>query len=147
MEFVRAIANRVTVLHEGSVLTEGTMDEVQNDPTRHTSLLGGMMLQIDGLNQFYGGSHTLWDVEMNVNAGSCLCLMGRNGVGKTTLLKCIMGLMPIRNGKISFMGEAITHFKPEQRAGLGIGYVPQGRDIFPLLTVEEKLENRLTCCP
>ncbi len=99
-----------------------------------------MMLQIDGLNQFYGGSHTLWDVEMNVNAGSCLCLMGRNGVGKTTLLKCIMGLMPIRNGKISFMGEAITHFKPEQRAGLGIGYVPQGRDIFPLLTVEENLK-------
>jgi urea transport system ATP-binding protein len=99
-----------------------------------------MMLQIDGLNQFYGGSHTLWDVGMEVTAGSCLCLMGRNGVGKTTLLKCIMGLIPIHNGKVNFMGEAITHFKPEQRAGLGIGYVPQGRDIFPLLTVEENLK-------
>jgi urea transport system ATP-binding protein len=98
------------------------------------------MLTISGLNQFYGGSHTLWDVEMKLTAGACLCLMGRNGVGKTTLLKCIMGLIPIRDGSLSLLGEPIMHLKPENRAELGIGYVPQGRDIFPLLTVEENLK-------
>lgn len=98
------------------------------------------MLTISGLNQFYGGSHTLWDVELKLPAGASLCLMGRNGVGKTTLLKCIMGLIPIRDGSVSLMDETITQFKPERRAELGIGYVPQGRDIFPLLTVEENLK-------
>jgi urea transport system ATP-binding protein len=98
------------------------------------------MLALSGLNQFYGGSHTLWDVEMKVTQGACLCLMGRNGVGKTTLLKCIMGLIPVRSGGLSLMGESLLQFKPEKRAELGIGYVPQGRDIFPLLTVEENLK-------
>ena len=98
------------------------------------------MLTISGLNQFYGGSHTLWDVELKLPAGASLCLMGRNGVGKTTLLKCIMGLIPIRDGSLSLQGDSITHLKPENRAELGIGYVPQGRDIFPLLTVEENLK-------
>lgn len=98
------------------------------------------MLTISGLNQFYGGSHTLWDVELKLSAGASLCLMGRNGVGKTTLLKCIMGLIPIRDGSMSLLDEPITHLKPEKRAELRIGYVPQGRDIFPLLTVEENLK-------
>jgi urea transport system ATP-binding protein len=98
------------------------------------------MLTISGLNQFYGGSHTLWDVDLKLSAGASLCLMGRNGVGKTTLLKCIMGLIPMREGSVSLMDEPITQFKPERRAELGIGYVPQGRDIFPLLTVEENLK-------
>ncbi|MEQ1739576.1 MAG: ABC transporter ATP-binding protein [Methyloglobulus sp.] len=98
------------------------------------------MLKISGLNQFYGGSHTLWDVELKLPAGASLCLMGRNGVGKTTLLKCIMGLIPVRDGSIAMLDEPITLLKPERRAELGIGYVPQGRDIFPLLTVEENLK-------
>jgi urea transport system ATP-binding protein len=98
------------------------------------------MLKITGLNQYYGGSHTLWDLDLDVTAGSCLCLMGRNGVGKTTLLKCIMGLIAVREGAIDYNGVAITVAKPESRAELGIGYVPQGREIFPLLTVEENLK-------
>ncbi|MEQ1486499.1 ABC transporter ATP-binding protein [Methyloglobulus sp.] len=98
------------------------------------------MLTISGLNQFYGGSHTLWDVDLKLPAGSSLCLMGRNGVGKTTLLKCIMGLIPVRDGSIAMLDEPIILLKPERRAELGIGYVPQGRDIFPLLTVEENLK-------
>jgi urea transport system ATP-binding protein len=98
------------------------------------------MLTINKLNQFYGGSHTLWDVNFDVPAGSCVCLMGRNGVGKTTLLKCIMGLIGINEGDISYNGLTLGHKKPEQRAELGIGYVPQGREIFPLLTVEENLQ-------
>lgn len=98
------------------------------------------MLNISALNQFYGGSHTLWDMSFEVPAGSCVCLMGRNGVGKTTLLKCIMGLIAARDGTITYNGAALNNAKPEQRAELGIGYVPQGREIFPLLTVEENLQ-------
>lgn len=101
------------------------------------------MLNITGLNQYYGGSHTLWDVNLAVPAGSCVCLMGRNGVGKTTLLKCIMGLIAVREGAIDYEGEALTLTKPEHRAELGIGFVPQGREIFPLLTVEENLKTGL----
>jgi urea transport system ATP-binding protein len=97
------------------------------------------VLTVKGLNQFYGGSHTLWDVDLNVTAGSRMCLMGRNGMGKTTLLKCIMGLQPARSGGIDFEGGDLLKCAAEQRARLGIGYVPQGREIFSHLTVEENL--------
>jgi urea transport system ATP-binding protein len=97
------------------------------------------MLKITGLNQFYGGSHTLWDVDLNIAPGSRMCLMGRNGMGKTTLLKCIMGLQPTRSGAILFDGGDLVKCRAEQRARLGIGYVPQGREIFSHLTVSENL--------
>ena len=97
------------------------------------------VLTVQGLNQFYGGSHTLWDVDLAVPAGSRMCLMGRNGMGKTTLLKCIMGLQPVSSGGIAFEGNELTKIAAEQRARLGIGYVPQGREIFSHLTVEENL--------
>ena len=97
------------------------------------------MLKLEGINQYYGESHTLWDLDVNVAEGECTCLMGRNGVGKTTLLKCIMGLLPVREGVIHYQGEDLTKLSAERRAHLGIGYVPQGRQIFPLLTVEENL--------
>lgn len=98
------------------------------------------MLQTKKLNQFYGESHTLWDVELEVVRGKCTCLMGRNGVGKTTLLSCIMGLLPIKSGHILYQEKDISRMIVEKRAPLGIGYVPQGRQIFPLLTVQENLE-------
>jgi urea transport system ATP-binding protein len=97
------------------------------------------MLAIKTLNQFYGGSHTLWDVNLDVAPGSRMCLMGRNGMGKTTLLKCIMGLQTISSGGIAFDGSDLIKCAAEQRARLGIGYVPQGREIFSQLTVEENL--------
>jgi len=97
------------------------------------------MLQITGLNQFYGGSHTLWDVSMTVPRGSCTCLMGRNGMGKTTLLRAIMGLLPLASGQVLFEGQDLCTVPAEARARLGIGYVPQGREIFSQLTVEENL--------
>ena len=97
------------------------------------------VLAIRGLNQFYGGSHTLWDVDLDVPAGSRTCLMGRNGMGKTTLLKCVMGLLPATSGEILFDGRDLRGLPAETRARLGIGYVPQGREIFPQLTVEENL--------
>jgi urea transport system ATP-binding protein len=100
---------------------------------------GARMLSIVDLNQYYGESHTLWDVALEVPEGSCTCLMGRNGVGKSTLLKCAMGLLPIRSGTLRFDDVELTRLPAHERATLGIGYVPQGREIFPLLTVEENL--------
>jgi len=97
------------------------------------------VLAVNDLNQFYGGSHTLWDVALNVPAGARMCLMGRNGMGKTTLLKCIMGLQPVSSGGVMFDGTDLLKSSAEQRAKLGIGYVPQGREIFSQLTVEENL--------
>jgi urea transport system ATP-binding protein len=98
------------------------------------------VLTIQGLNQFYGESHTLWDLDIEVPEGRCTCVMGRNGVGKTTLMECIMGLLPLRGGSMDFLGLDIARLPAERRAALGIGYVPQGRQIFPLLTVQENLE-------
>jgi len=98
------------------------------------------ILQVSSLNQFYGESHTLWDLDLSVIEGKCTCLMGRNGVGKTTLLQCIMGLQATRDGSITFNGQEIQKEIAEKRAGIGLGYVPQGRQIFPQLTVGENLE-------
>ncbi len=97
------------------------------------------MLRISQLNQYYGESHILWDVNLNITSGSCTCLMGRNGVGKTSLLKTIMGILPVASGSLHFEETDLTHRPAELRARLGIGYVPQGREIFPQLTVEENL--------
>lgn len=97
------------------------------------------MISFQHINQLYGGTQILWNLEFEVAKGSCTCLMGRNGVGKTTLLKCLMGLLPIKTGAILLDGKPIQERAAHHRAELGIGYVPQGRDIFPLLTVEENL--------
>ncbi|HVN86767.1 MAG TPA: urea ABC transporter ATP-binding subunit UrtE [Candidatus Binatia bacterium] len=102
------------------------------------------MLRLQGVNQYYGESHTLWDLALDVPLGSCTCLMGRNGVGKTTTLKCVMGLLPIHEGEIHFDGALLSTQPAESRARVGIGYVPQGREIFPRLTVEENLRIGLT---
>ena len=97
------------------------------------------MLKINGLNQYYGQSHTLRDLDLEVNAGECMCLMGRNGVGKTTLLNTLMGQLKAKSGTMLFADKEISSCSVEERASLGIGYVPQGRQIFPLLSVEENL--------
>ncbi|MEA3411715.1 MAG: urea ABC transporter ATP-binding subunit UrtE [Pseudomonadota bacterium] len=102
------------------------------------------MLSLQELNQFYGESHTLWDVSLEVPQGACVCLMGRNGMGKTTLLKTVMGLLPARSGRILFDGGDIRGAPAEKRARIGIGYVPQGREIFSRLTVEENLRVGLS---
>src|SRR5438552_2315592 len=97
------------------------------------------MLTIQSLNVSYGDSQVLWDVQLNVPPGQVVCLLGRNGVGKSTLLKSIMGLLPPRSGSITFQGQELTVLSTDERARRGIGYVPQGRDIFPDLTVQENL--------
>ena len=97
------------------------------------------MIEMHGVNQLYGGAQILWDLNLDIAEGSSTCIMGRNGVGKTTLLKCVMGLLPIQSGKILLADEDYTRKPAEARAHSGIGYVPQGRDIFPMLTVQENL--------
>lgn len=97
------------------------------------------MLKISSLNVYYGESHILRNVDLTVPSGQMICLIGRNGVGKTTLLKTIMGLLSPRSGTINLAGELINSKTPDQRAKMGIGYVPQGREIIPRLTVKENL--------
>lgn len=101
------------------------------------------MLKVNGLNQYYGGSHILRDLSFEIPAGKVTALLGRNGVGKTTLLRTLMGLVPARSGELQFYGNSILNAQPFERARAGIGYVPQGREIFPRLTVEENLRMGL----
>ncbi len=102
------------------------------------------MLSIRALDQYYGESHTLWGVDLEVPAGQCTCVMGRNGVGKTTLMKAVMGEVAVASGCLRYADDVeLTKKRVEDRSRLGIGYVPQGRQIFPLLTVEENLRTGL----
>ena len=97
------------------------------------------MLQVEQVHQHYGSSHTLRGISLSVKKGECLSLLGRNGVGKTTLLKCLMGVLPLSQGSVELDGKNISKLSPHERAKLGIAYVPQGREIFARLTVEENL--------
>ncbi len=97
------------------------------------------MLDVQNINQYYGSSHTLRGITMSVKQGECMALLGRNGVGKTTLLQCLMGVQPLASGSIHFDGKDISKLAPHARAALGMAYVPQGREIFARLTVEENI--------
>jgi urea transport system ATP-binding protein len=97
------------------------------------------MLNVQDINQYYGSSHTLRGITMSVKQGECMALLGRNGVGKTTLLQCLMGVQPLASGSIQFDGKDVSKLAPHARAALGMAYVPQGREIFARLTVEENI--------
>ena len=97
------------------------------------------MLNVQEINQYYGSSHTLRGITMSVKQGECMALLGRNGVGKTTLLQCLMGVQSLASGSIHFDGQDISKLAPHARAALGMAYVPQGREIFARLTVEENI--------
>ena len=97
------------------------------------------LLETKGLNTYYGESHILRDIDLSVMPGEMVCLIGRNGVGKTTFLKSLIGLLEPRNGEILLEGNSLKRKPPHQRARAGVGYVPQGREIIPFLTVEENL--------
>jgi len=105
------------------------------------------MLKVEGVNQYYGGSHILRNLSFEAKAGEVTVILGRNGVGKTTLLKSLMGLVPIKTGAIEFDGKPLQNATPYERARAGIGYVPQGREIFPRLTVEENLLMGMASLP
>ncbi len=105
------------------------------------------MLKVSNINQYYGGSHILRDVSLTASLGKITVLLGRNGVGKTTLLKCLMGLVPIKTGQIELAGQPMQGATSYTRARAGMGYVPQGREIFPRLTVQENLRMGLAYRP
>ena len=106
-----------------------------------------MNLSVSGLNQYYGGSHILRDISFELPAGKVTALLGRNGVGKSTLLRTLMGQVPARTGSVLFAQRNLTHAQPYERVRAGIAYVPQGREIFPRLTVAENLEMGLATRP
>ncbi|WP_297047776.1 urea ABC transporter ATP-binding subunit UrtE [Thermosynechococcus sp. M55_K2018_012] len=122
------------------------MTRVDHYPLPTTAVDADWMLRIRGLNVYYGESHILRDIDLSVPAGKMVCLIGRNGVGKTTLLKTIIGLLRPRSGQLDCQGESLLPLRPDQRAKLGIGYVPQGREIIPRLTVKENLLLGLEAC-
>ena len=105
------------------------------------------MLRVENLNQYYGGSHILRNLSFEAPIGKVTTVLGRNGVGKTTLLKALMGLVAVKSGSISFDGKDLTHAPSYERVRAGIGYVPQGREVFPRLTVEENLQMGLATRP
>ena len=105
------------------------------------------MLEVTQLNQYYGAAHILRGISLSVKKGECLALLGRNGVGKTTLLKCLMGVLPVAGGQVQFEGADITKLTPHARARAGIAYVPQGREIFARLSVEENLLMGMAVLP
>ncbi len=105
------------------------------------------MLDVQAITLFYGASQALWDVSVKARKGAVTCVLGRNGVGKTSLLRAVIGQQPVRSGRIMWEGEDITALPPYARAARGIAYIPQGREIFPLLTVAENLETGLSALP
>jgi ABC-type branched-subunit amino acid transport system ATPase component len=153
---VFAIADRITVMNEGRVLVEGDAETVRSDPEvqriyigsgRHVkpaaerdSQVGAPLLTLDGINTFYGKSHILHDVSFNVRSNEVVALLGRNGAGKSSTFKSIMGTVVPRSGTVTFAGTRISGMTPEQIARLGVGLVPQGRRLFAGLTVEENLK-------
>ena len=151
------ISDRITVLAQGKVIAEGSPDEIQANPLVQEAYIGGFdrehlvshppqrrtdvpLLTVERINTSYGKSHILHDVSLAVYPGELVCLLGRNGAGKTTTLHSIIGLTPPWRGEIRFGGEAIARLQPEQISRKGIMLVPQGRRIFPNLTVQENLE-------
>jgi len=151
MEFVRQIARKVTVLHQGTVLCEGPVEQVQSDPRVLEVYLGRRRegqrcCPLKSSTSPTASRRCSGPSTSDVGPGQLVCLMGRNGVGKTTLLKTTIGLLPSRGGRVHFDGCDITTWSPDRRARAGIGYVPQGREIFPHLTVEENLRMALLGC-
>jgi ABC-type branched-subunit amino acid transport system ATPase component len=153
---VFAFADQITVMSEGRALVHGAPEAVRSDPevqrvylgagrealaraAPKTTTPGAPILQVEGLNTYYGKSHILHDVALEVRAGEAVALLGRNGAGKSSTIKSIMGIAPPRSGRIRYQGQEIQGRTPEQIARLGIGLVPQGRRLFPNLTVDENL--------
>jgi ABC-type branched-subunit amino acid transport system ATPase component/ABC-type branched-subunit amino acid transport system permease subunit len=154
------ISDRITVLHQGKVIAEGSPVEIKANPLVQEAYIGGFdrkhlaahplqrraetpLLELERINTFYGKSHILHDVSLAVYPGELVCLLGRNGAGKTTTLHSIIGLTPPLRGDIRFAGTATVHLQPEQISRQGIMLVPQGRRIFPNLTVQENLQIAL----
>eukprot|EP01133_Synstelium_polycarpum_P009096 gene9096-10664_t len=139
MEFVKSIAHKVTVLHQGKVLAEGSMESVQSNP----KVIESGMFKIDKLSCGYGQSQILHDLELDVAKREIVAVMGRNGMGKTTLFKSLMGILPQWQGQVSVDGHDVSALETHERVERGIAYVPQGRMIFPSMSVLENIQTGL----
>ena len=141
MEVVFRLAHKITVLHRGAVIADGTPEAVKADARRAAGLPRGhrLMLSIQNLNTHYGASHVLQGVDLELSRGRIAAVLGRNGVGKTTTVKTIMGLVPRPAGTSRSKAVAITAWPPHRVARAGVAYVPEGRLIFPDLTVVENI--------
>ena len=142
MEVVFRLAHRITVLHRGAVIADGAPDQVKADAARAGSLSRRprLMLRIEGMNTHYGASHVLQGVDLDMPQGRISAVLGRNGVGKTTMVKTIMGLVVLSGGRVHVGGTDITGWPPHRVAREGVAYVPEGRLIFPDLTVIENIK-------
>jgi len=150
MDFVKQIAHKVTVMHQGKILAEGSMDKVQNDPKGHRRLPRPLstkerntMLSVQDLFVAYGQSEALHGISFDAANKETVAIMGRNGMGKTTLFKSLMGVLPTRSGSVTVAGQEISRNESFRRVAKGIAYVPQGRMVFPTLTVEENIQTGL----
>ena len=143
MEVVMGLAQTITVLNYGEVLAEGTPAEIQANPARARGLPQDLMLSLSDVHTYYGKSHILHGVSLEVGPGEVVGLLGRNGVGKSTTLKSVMGLAPPSSGRVTFEGRDITGLAPHHLARLGIAWVPEDRRIFRLLSVMENLRTGL----
>jgi urea transport system ATP-binding protein len=148
MDFVKRIAHKVTVMHQGKILAEGPMEKVQNDPKVIDVYLGHggrrtHMLKVDNLHVAYGQSEALHGISFEARSKETIAIMGRNGMGKTTLFKSLMGVLPIKAGTVDVAGQDVTKDESYRRVAKGIAYVPQGRMIFPTLSVEENIQTGL----
>jgi ABC-type branched-subunit amino acid transport system ATPase component len=155
---VLELSDRITVMHQGKVIAQGSPEEIQRNQAVQEAYLGHaqleevrlaaraprakageVLLSVDALNAYYGKGHVLRDVSLEVREGEAVCLLGRNGVGKTTTLSSVLGLVRPKTGRICFKGKDIAGWPPYAIGRLGIGLVPQGRRIFPNLTVVDNL--------
>ena len=143
MQFIRMIASKVTVFNQGAILVEDDVEAIMRNPTRARRLSRqagrGMMLEVSQLAAGYGRIPILSDVSFTVAEGEFVGVLGHNGMGKTTLLRTLMGYLPATAGRVTFAGEDVTRAEPYRRARAGMGYVPQGREIFPGLSVLDNL--------
>ena len=141
MEVVFRLAHRITVLHRGAVIADGVPDEVKADPRVQEPISeASPMLRIEGMNTHYGASHVLQGVDLDMPQGRISAVLGRNGVGKTTMVKTIMGLVGLSGGRVHVGGTDISGWPPHRVAREGVAYVPEGRLIFPDLTVIENIK-------
>ena len=142
MALVFSIARSIMVMQQGKTIVQGDPDSVRSDRQGPGRLPGGKrrVLRVENIHTYYGLSHILFGVSLDVAKGEIVCLLGRNGAGKSTTMRSIMGLTPPRQGQVVFKGEACHHLKPYRLARLGMGYVPDDRRVFADLTVGENLD-------
>jgi len=140
MDIIFKYSDRIVVMHQGKILASGSPEEIRQNETVKDAVFGPPMLELQGINTYRGQAQILRQVSLTVGEKESVCLVGRNGAGKTTTIDSIIGLLPLRSGKITFQGQDIGGLPAYRRARLGIGYAPEDAGLFPDLTVAENFQ-------